>query len=107
MSERIMVRNGPGRRRLRSRTRIPSRGRSPMLLRGDGEELLELGGQHGIPGDPQLALEVELHPDLRVAEHGLEVLVRHLDGALGLAGVALLAGRRVRDEVDGPLAAAV
>src|SRR5690349_19213782 len=95
MSARIMVRNGPGKRRERSRTLMPARARARDMgsawssgLGGQLEEGLELHGQHGIAADAQLALEVELHARLGIAEHGLEVLVADLDRALRVAAVA-------------------
>src|SRR3954463_7231128 len=117
MSARIMVRNGPGSSRDMSRTRTPcSASASPsdedtvtrrrLSLTGDLEQLLELHRQHRIAGHPELALEVQLHARVGVAEHGLEVLVGDLDRALRLAAVALDAGRRVGDEIDRPIAAA-
>src|SRR6185295_14958876 len=71
------------------------------------EQLLELHRQHRIAGYPELALEVQLHARVGIAEHGLEVLVRDLDGALRGTGVALGAGRRVGGAVDRPLATAI
>src|SRR5258708_3419645 len=90
----------------RSAMRRHAARRRPCGLLREREELLELGGEHRVAGDLELALEVELHADLGVAEHGHEVLVRDLDGALGLAGVAVGAGRRLGGEIDGPVAAA-
>src|SRR5689334_24551779 len=77
------------------------------LRAGDLEQLLELHRQHGIAGDPELALEIQLHAGVRIAQHGLEVLVRDFHGALRLAGVALGAARRVGGAVDRPLAATI
>src|ERR1041384_8724958 len=96
MSARIIVRNGPGSSRDMSRTRTPCSAsasaesvtrRQLSLGTGDLEQLLELHRQHRIAGHPELALEVQLHAGVGIAEHGLEVLVRDLDGALRLAGV--------------------
>src|SRR6187551_2316145 len=103
-----MVKNGPGSRRERSRTRTPSREltSSAHALR-EREELLELHRQHRVARDAELALEVELHAGVRIGEHLLEVVVRDVDRALRLAGVALDAGRRVSGQVDGPLAATI
>ena len=39
-----------------------------------GPALLTLGGEHGIASYLELALKVELHAGLRIAEHRLEVL---------------------------------
>src|SRR5215468_3188849 len=115
MSARIMVRNGPGRSRDMSRTRTPcsasasgeSVTRRSSLGAGEVEQLLELHRQHRIAGHPELALEVQLHAGVGVAEHGLEVLAGDLQGALRLAAVALGAGRRIGGAVDRPLAAAL
>src|SRR5215468_8225002 len=116
MSARIIVRNGPGRSRDMSRTRTPCSAsasaesvtrRRLSLGTGDLEQLLELHRQHRIAGHPELALEVQLHAGVGVTEHGLEVLVGDLDGALRLAAVALGAGWRIGGEVDRPLAATV
>src|SRR3954470_14494092 len=115
MSARIMVRNGPGSSRDISSTRTPcsasASGESVTRRRlslgtGDLEQLLELHRQHRIAGHAELALEVQLHARVGVAEHGLEVVVGDLDRALRLPAVALDAGRRVRGEIDRPLAAA-
>src|SRR5438270_1326758 len=131
MSARIMVRNGPGRSRDRSRTRTPSsacasdmttpkmktaaRGPHRRFAEtdrrsgpaGEIEELLQLHREHRIARHAQLALEVQLHARVRVRQHLLEVVVRDLDRALRLAGVALDDGRRVRGQIGGPLTAAL
>src|SRR3990167_6045611 len=105
MSASTIVRNGPGRSRDRSRTTMPSRAsatgpRTPRrsiivppprrprrLALGELEQLLQLHREHRIAGDDQLALEVQLHARVGIAEHGLEVVVRDLDRALRLAAV--------------------
>src|SRR5581483_6138728 len=76
-------------------------------LRTHREQLLQLGGEHRVAGDAQLALEVELHAERRVLQHALEVRVRDFDRALRVALVALHARRRGGREIDGPRSAVV
>src|ERR1041384_7689201 len=59
--------------------------RSWSLRAGDLEQLLELHREHRIARDAELALEVQLHAGVGVAQHRLEVVVGDLDGALCLA----------------------
>src|SRR6186997_2541467 len=130
MSASTIVRYGPGSRRERSRTRIPrnasARGEIDGEVGGDAtmaascrdsiarslgacdlEQLLQLHREHRIARDAELALEVELHAGVGIAEHGLEVVVCDLDRALRLATVAARARGWIAGGVDRPFAAAL
>src|SRR5262252_2505868 len=101
MSARTSDANGPGKSRLRSRTRMPSRGFFISLVR---EELLQLHREHLVARDLQLAGEEELHAvGLRVLDELLEVVARDRDRAVG-GTAARLARRARRRDVDVPLA---
>src|SRR5690348_11327678 len=112
MSARTIVRYGPGSRRDRSRTRMPrsasaSGPLTPFSLRAsDLEQLLQLHREHRVTRHAELALEVELHTCVRIAEHRLEVIACDFNRALRLAVVAAHAGRRIGRAVDRPLTAA-
>lgn len=76
------------------------------LLRGRQlEQRLELHREHRISRDAKLALEVELHAEIRIDEHLQEVFAGNLDDALSLASVAADAGRRITSAIDGPFTA--
>src|SRR5213075_1518941 len=95
ISARTIVKNGPGKSRVRSRTRIPfsASARASLITRGslgagDLEQLLQLHREHRVARHAELALEVELHAGVRIAQHGLDVVAGDFDRALRLAVVA-------------------
>src|ERR1041385_2051256 len=113
MSASTIVRYGPGSRRDRSRTRMPRSASASGPLTASSlracnlEQLLQLHREHRVTRHAELALEVELHAGIGIAEHRLEVVARDLDRALRLAVVAARASGRIRRAVDRPLTAAI
>src|SRR5580704_13495301 len=88
-SPRTSVANGPGSRRVRSRTRTPSSGRGAVctLRLLQRKELLELHREEGVAGDLELAGEVERRRvGRRVLIELLEVFVAQGDRAVCVAG---------------------
>src|SRR5512143_3261578 len=99
-SARIQVANGPGRSRVRSRTRTPASGGATS------EDLLQLEGEAHVALDLELAGH-ERHLRVELAVHdGEEVLVHRRDRALRARGGARLDLSARLGAVDRPRAAA-
>src|SRR5437763_659888 len=96
-----LVMYGPGRSRVRSRTRIPSSGNT------SAEDLLELERERHIALDLELALH-ERHLAVQLAGYEIDKVLRHhRDRYAGCIELARLHFATRLGEIDVPIAAAI